>query len=880
MGINVKKTAKSGNSDKKIRKVLGIIITAVLAVVICVVSIVFLFTSHMEDRTEKEMFSYEKLGRKITNTRIHYPNKAGIVFDAHKIMDDDYIYISLSTKDIYKVEFINKNKSDYIIINTMPYAEEEIKNFLQLVPKHIVDKGYTKIKVCPLGGNGDYEVYEVETLKDPNFENYTDAVIVDFEIKKMEIEIDEDDYDKLWDKRAEALALGLLFTDDDDYVPVDIFVEGKKYKADMRLKGDEIEHLSTEKWSYRVKVDNECIWGMEKISLHRPQSRANIGEYLVHEFYKEQGGIGLKYDFADVVVNGVYKGVYAVEQAFDKRVVEGSLRREGAIIKFNENLQWERAIYSPLAFFDGAKIQPFSENKSYKNPILSDYVQYSTELLYSFLHTESDLKLDDVFDLTMFAKYYASLDCLGSLHGNIWHNMRMYYNPITARLEPIAFDVMLGWKPTRMIYSSGDPFTSRFLEDESFSKLYFEELKKTSSKVDEFLLNQEDRIREFNFILARDEIAPFSYDIVNEKLGRIESFQENRGVYSKLSNRLEEEGEEITITIGNNNVLPITVKELYSGIRNVEIEERIISAEGTITIGYEEDIDTSDLSVVYTLPNFEETFISNVNVIETSFFVAGHAYGYYDKSESEIPFMHKPFREKIESIRDDELIDFGVFTGDFVIAANRELYENFIDDTERMDKTIYAVPGNHDVGDGGVLFEEFMGEEYRAFVENNNLFILLAPGKDWSINSEQIEFINNRLANNMHVDNIFVLTHYLMWFEYDDERFDGIIPNGKTGKDGESNFWDEVLPLFGEYENDVYFVAGDVGAFANGSEIEYRRAADNRHFIASGMGGGVRDNYLVVDINSKGEVRFNIIALNGDDKNALGRIEDHMGDVR
>ena len=50
---------------------------------------------------------------------------------------------------------------------------------------------------------------------------------------------------------------------------------------------------------------------------------------------------------------------------------------------------------------------------------------------------------------------------------------------------------------------------------------------------------------------------------------------------------------------------------------------------------------------------------------------------------------------------------------------------------------------------------------------------------------------------------------------------------------------------------------------------------DNITLIASGMGGGVKDNMVIVDVHEDKSVSFRLIALNGNDIHALGRLEDH-----
>ena len=69
--------------------------------------------------------------------------------------------------------------------------------------------------------------------------------------------------------------------------------------------------------------------------------------------------------------------------------------------------------------------------------------------------------------------------------------------------------------------------------------------------------------------------------------------------------------------------------------------------------------------------------------------------------------------------------------------------------------------------------------------------------------------------------------------------------------------------------------AGDVGAFANGSEFMYHKY-DNVTLVASGMGGEIRDNIVIIDVLEDKTTSFRLIALNGSEMNSLGKLEDYV----
>ena len=67
--------------------------------------------------------------------------------------------------------------------------------------------------------------------------------------------------------------------------------------------------------------------------------------------------------------------------------------------------------------------------------------------------------------------------------------------------------------------------------------------------------------------------------------------------------------------------------------------------------------------------------------------------------------------------------------------------------------------------------------------------------------------------------------------------------------------------------------SGDVGALNQSSAFMYHNY-ENITLIASGMGDGVRDNFIIIEVNDN-KIHFNLIALNGNDINSLGNLTDY-----
>jgi len=181
-----------------------------------------------------------------------------------------------------------------------------------------------------------------------------------------------------------------LIATPNDYVPAKITFGDKTKNVKLRLKGDWVDHLSRDKWSYRIKVQgDETIMGMKQFSLQHPKIRNYVYEWIWHKAIKREGIIALRYDFVNLIVNGKNKGIYALEEHFEKRLIENNQFREGPIVKFNENLLWlDRARQIPNmepegAFYSSA-IDTFQSRKTLKDEKLRNQFIEAVNLLEDF----------------------------------------------------------------------------------------------------------------------------------------------------------------------------------------------------------------------------------------------------------------------------------------------------------------------------------------------------------------------------------------------------------------------------------------------------------------------------------------------------------------
>lgn len=267
-----------------------------------------------------------------------------------------------------------------------------------------------------------------------------------FNEEYFKLMIDTSSFQKLYRNRRLAFTKGVLQSSGDDWVKGMVFWEKEVNKVKLRLKGDWLDHLEGYKWSFRIKVKKGKAWNrLRTFSVQTPVSRFGASEWFVHQIFNSQSILTTRYGFMPFSLNGKNLGLYAWEEHFEKQIIEFHRYREGPILRFYEDANWDANQYlthhktpANSDFFDAAVIKPFGESRIVKNPTLYREFIIGQNLLYQYKYRIKPAS--DIFNIELMAKFYALSDVLMTRHGTIWHNMRYYYNPVLCKLEPIAYD--------------------------------------------------------------------------------------------------------------------------------------------------------------------------------------------------------------------------------------------------------------------------------------------------------------------------------------------------------------------------------------------------------------------------------------------------------
>jgi hypothetical protein len=266
--------------------------------------------------------------------------------------------------------------------------------------------------------------------------------------ESIQIIISDSDYVTLKKNRDSAISLGIIDPSLKNYIKGTLVYENKETPVKIRFKGDWVDHLKGDKWSFRIVVlGDNSFKGLKSFSIQSPHTRTFLDEWLMHKIFKKEDILTTRYDFIDVKLNNNQLGIYAYEEHFEKQLLESSNRREGPILKFNEQGLWETRINKKFynisfPYYEAAEVIPFKKNKTLKNSTLKKNYEYATQLMLKY--KELNGNLNEIFHLEKVAQYFALCDLGRVRHSLHWHNQRFYFNPITNKLEHIGFDCFAG----------------------------------------------------------------------------------------------------------------------------------------------------------------------------------------------------------------------------------------------------------------------------------------------------------------------------------------------------------------------------------------------------------------------------------------------------
>ena len=326
------------------------------------------------------------------------------------------------------------------------HIRETQGNWSKLTTMFVAEKDFKMVKIFAY--NLQAEAVYFDDFKIDVYRNAKKPKVAKGD-KALRIHIPSSAEDSLDTFQEQALRQGIISAEQKEYVQAYVEVNGERAPVELRLKGDWTDHLETSKVSYRIKMgDGFAFDGLRTFSIQHPQTRSYAMEWFAHQIFEQEDVLTTRYEMIPVFINGKNYGVYAMEEHFDKQLLESRKRREGPIMKFDESGMWAinkntkacgKHVGAPA--IQSAEITVFKKGRTKRTPTL--YAQFLEAQSAMEKYRSGAENVGEYMDIEATAKYLALLEITGGKHGLTWHNQRFYFNPITQLLEPIAFDCFM-----------------------------------------------------------------------------------------------------------------------------------------------------------------------------------------------------------------------------------------------------------------------------------------------------------------------------------------------------------------------------------------------------------------------------------------------------
>ena len=312
---------------------------------------------------------------------------------------------------------------------------------------------------------------------------------------------------------------------------------------------------------------SDTLFGMKKFSIQHPRTRGYIDEWIFHQALKMEGLIYLRFKFLEVILNGKNLGIYALEENFDKRLIEHNNLKEGPILKISEDLIWDN--YTHFGQFSESyysylinQVESFQSSNVNKNSTLKSQSLKAISILEAYRRGE--ISISEAFDLEKFSKFLAISTLFGANHGLSQRNTRFYYNPFTTRLEPIGYDATpIG--PLSFEFIISEPYIKSITQDYTLFKAYITQLEKMSHSnyLDSFRSEIKDELEhnlqiiysEFPWESGFPEILYENQKTLQKVLNPVKTIHAYRGIVA--NNYIE-------IELGNIQPIPIEIIDIRS----------------------------------------------------------------------------------------------------------------------------------------------------------------------------------------------------------------------------------------------------------------------------------------------------------------------------
>ena len=401
-------------------------------------------------------------------------------------------------------------------------------------------------------------------------------------------------YDGILDQRQGALDAGVYIPSARDFVTATVRLDDAAVPVRMRLLAGPADHLGEdEKWGFEVRTrNNQLLLGMQRLYLSDPAVNNWLNQWAFARALEREGVLVARYQFVHLIFNGDDRGIYALQEGFGEELLTAQGRPTGVIVEFDADLLWrsiahfqgdaQAAYADPVANLSAADFQyfevdPFRDATIARDPDLSAQRDAAIGLLRAL--QAGRLQASDVFDVEQYGRFLALVDLWGATQGTSLVNLRYYYNPVSARLEPIGFNANALGSDARLSLAAT-------YDDPTLQTAYVQEAWRISQPeyLDELQSELETEWRRFQRALSADyeELEP-PWDALRHRQERIRrSLEPVQPVFAYLGSPTSTVSGTLRVDVANVLNLPVEITGFdVHGATYLPMDRRWLKDEST-----------------------------------------------------------------------------------------------------------------------------------------------------------------------------------------------------------------------------------------------------------------------------------------------------------
>ena len=257
-----------------------------------------------------------------------------------------------------------------------------------------------------------------------------------------------------------------------------IHYNGSSFECKIKLRGDTRDNYQygLENATFRINLlGDNLIKGCKKFSLIRPFHENGLYGMMYYDYARSRGILSNMFHFIQMRLNENAPSVWIFQEAFHTKMLEKQKQGKGIILKFENDCTENEGVYNASGF---PRLTAYGKKNIAVDSLKNQQYQSALTKLYGLARGE--VSLNSLLDLDLWAEFVAINDLFYAHHSMTCHNMRLYFNPSTEKIEPVAWD----------------PFSYRFLPYEHPHD-YFAGYMPYISPVYELLREDPDFIRRY-----------------------------------------------------------------------------------------------------------------------------------------------------------------------------------------------------------------------------------------------------------------------------------------------------------------------------------------------------------------------------------------------